>query len=163
MSEHSEFSRYLIRSADESRRPFSIAYTALWLHLALGIGLFLLLQQGLSADVLTDLAIASLAIALVLYGLLARRYLHLSNLLTYAVALSRALAPADWRPVVELGPLFLTLVSTYLVLAGEYRDFLAEKDQPKPLPFWWPLLAASLLALFAAFALYLIWPRIASL
>ena len=160
MPQRPGFTHHLIRPPEGSRRPFSTAYAALWLHLALGVGLFLLLQQQLSWDILTDLAIASLSISLVLYGIVARRYLLLSNLVTYALALNRALTPDQWRPVVELGPLLITLTSTYLVLAGEYRNYLGAKDPPRPLPLWLPLIAGCLLSLLGAFGFYLIWPQL---
>lgn len=150
------FSQYLLGHAAPVKPPFFYAYTGMWLHWLLAAGLGLILTESGVLHLLSALALASFALGLVIYALLARQYALCINIFSYAAYMATALSAQAPNPLVTVA-LIASSVSARAVFAREYglyhREALAEEIPP--LPTWTTALTAALILALFVFALAL--------
>lgn len=150
MSERPSFSQFLIGAAALDRPCFLYAYIVMWLHLLVSVPVLVFGVEVALLDALPQMVISSMSLGILLYGLGSRKYGLLVNLLPYAVGLRRALDPDALDYAFLIVAVIISLVSAYLLLAGEYRHYTrAHGDGERGLPLRVTLsTAASILALF---------------
>ena len=127
MPERPSFSHFLIGAAALERPSFLYAYIVTWLHLLISVPILVFGQEVRFLDALPPMAISSVSLGILLYGLAARRLGLLVNLLPYAVGLRRAVDPPSLDYVFLLVAVVITLTSVHLVLSDEYRRFTREQ------------------------------------
>lgn len=157
MSSRLSFSQYLVGHAAPVRPPFFYAYIGMWLHLLLAGGVGLLLVASDALSLLSSLVMASLALGLIIYALLARQYALCINTFSYAAYMASAFSSSAYGVLLAVA-LSASLVSTHVLFAREYRLYHREalaEDIP-PVPTWATAGTAALVLALFAFALALL-------
>ncbi|MCY3739288.1 MAG: hypothetical protein OXG13_23030 [Gemmatimonadaceae bacterium] len=127
MPERPSFSHFLIGAAAFERPSFLYAYLVTWLHLLVSVPILVFGKEVALLAALPPMAVSSVSLGVLVYGLAARRHGLLVNLLPYAVGLRRALDPPSLDYVFLLVAVVISLTSVYLVLSDEYRRFTREQ------------------------------------
>ncbi|MEW6754467.1 MAG: hypothetical protein AB1505_26315 [Candidatus Latescibacterota bacterium] len=138
LAQRVSFSRYLVGQASLERPPFFYGYAAMWLHLLAGSLLVLLFTDLDALGALASMAVGSFCVGLATYGVLARQYGLLVNLVSYASAMARLVLHTSLPPLLLVGAVLLALLSGYHLLAREYRQYNREvfNDSTCSLPAW---------------------------
>ena len=156
MPERPSFSHFLIGAAALERPSFLYAYITTWLHLLVGVPILVFAKEVPLLDALPPMAISSVSLGILLYGLAARRHGLLVNLLPYAVGLRRAVDPSSLDYVFLLVAVVISLASVYLVLSDEYRRFTREQGGvERGLPLGVALGAGAAILLLLLYGLHL--------
>ena len=135
MPKSTAFAHYLMGHAPFKRAPFFYAYVGMWLHLLIGTGFLALSDAHDWLSIFAALAVGSLCMGLVLYGLMTKRYSLLLNIGSYAASIARAFSTDPVVLTCFIAGLIAALVSSYSILAAEYGHYQREAHrQPVPLP-----------------------------
>ena len=121
------FSQYLIGQASFERPSFFYAYAGMWLHLLIGTILFLLFATSSWLEVFPSLVIGSFSLGIFIYGLLAREYGLIINLVSYVFSMIRTMAPETMGFVFFLIAILTALVSAFFLLSSEYQRYNREE------------------------------------
>jgi hypothetical protein len=138
VAQRSSFSSYLLGQASLERPPFFYAYAAMWLHLLAGSLVILLFTDLALSSVIASVAVGSFCLGLVVYGVMARAYGLLANVVSYAAAMARLAYHSELHPLLLIGALVLALVSGYHLLGHEYRRYTRDvfNEPGRSLPAW---------------------------
>jgi len=138
------------------RAPFFYAYVGMWLHLLIGTGFLALSDARDWLSIFAALAVGSLCVGLVLYGLQTKRYSLLINIGAYVASIARAFSTDAVVLTCFIAGLIAALVSGYSILAAEYRHYQREVNRlPAPLPKSAALLLGAAIVLLCVYGLYL--------
>ena len=149
------FAHYLMRDASFERPPFFYAYGGMWLHLLIGTGLLALSAASDWLSIFAALVVGSFCVGLVLYGLLTKRYGLLINIGSYVASIARAFSTDAVVLTCFIAALIAALVSSYSILAAEYRHYQREINrQPAPLPKSAALVLGAVIVLLFTYGLY---------
>lgn len=156
MPKSTAFAHYLMGHAPFRRAPFFYAYVGMWLHLLIGTGFLALSDARDWLSIFAALAVGSLCVGLVLYGLLTKRYSLLINIGAYVASIARAFSTDAVVLTCFIAGLIAALVSGYSILAAEYRHYQREGNRlPAPLPKSAALLLGAAIVLLCVYGLYL--------
>ena len=156
MPERPSFSRFLVGAAPSGRPSFLHAYAAMWLHLLAGVPVLVFAVEAPLLQALPPMAISSLSLGILLYGLGSRQYGLLVNLLPYAVGLRLAIDPASLDYAFLIAAVIITLVSACLLVSWEYRRYTREHDGgERGLPLGVTLASAAAILLLLIYGLQL--------
>ena len=133
------FSQYLIGQASFERPSFFYAYAGMWLHLLIGTILFLLFATSSWLEVFPSLVIGSFSLGIFIYGLLAREYGLIINLVSYVFSMIRTMAPETMGFVFFLIAILTALVSAFDNQPRFFFAFLRLKNS-----FLWAFVVATL-------------------
>ena len=135
MPKSTAFAHYLMGHAPFRRAPFFYAYVGMWLHLLIGTGFLALSDARDWLSIFAALAVGSLCVGLVLYGLMTKRYSLLINIGAYVASIARAFSTDAVVLTCFIAGLIAALVSGYSILSAEYRHYQREINHlPAPLP-----------------------------
>ena len=156
MPKSTAFAHYLMGHAPFRRAPFFYAYVGMWLHLLIGTGFLALSDARDWLSIFAALAVGSLCVGLVLYGLMTKRYSLLINIGAYVASIARAFSTDAVVLTCFIAGLIAALVSGYSILAAEYRHYQREVNHlPAPLPKSAALLLGAAIVLLCVYGLYL--------
>ena len=156
MPKSTAFAHYLMGHAPFRRAPFFYAYVGMWLHLLIGTGFLALSDARDWLSIFAALAVGSLCVGLVLYGLQTKRYSLLINIGAYVASIARAFSTDAVVLTCFIAGLIAALVSGYSILAAEYRHYQREVNRlPAPLPKSAALLLGAAIVLLCVYGLYL--------
>ena len=156
MPKSTAFAHYLMGHAPFRRAPFFYAYVGMWLHLLIGTGFLALSDARDWLSIFAALAVGSLCVGLVLYGLQTKRYSLLINIGAYVASIARAFSTDAVVLTCFIAGLIAALVSGYSILAAEYRHYQREVNRlPAPLPKSTALLLGAAIVLLCVYGLYL--------
>lgn len=156
MPKSTAFAHYLMGHAPFRRAPFFYAYVGMWLHLLIGTGFLALSDARDWLSIFAALAVGSLCVGLVLYGLQTKRYSLLINIGAYVASIARAFSTDAVVLTCFIAGLIAALVSGYSILAAEYRHYQGEVNRlPAPLPKSAALLLGAAIVLLCVYGLYL--------
>ena len=156
MPKSTAFAHYLMGHAPFRRAPFFYAYVGMWLHLLIGTGFLALSDARDWLSIFAALAVGSLCVGLVLYGLQTKRYSLLINIGAYVASIARAFSTDAVVLTCFIAGLIAALVSGYSILAAEYRHYQREINRlPAPLPKSAALLLGAAIVLLCVYGLYL--------
>ena len=156
MPKSTAFAHYLMGHAPFRRAPFFYAYVGMWLHLLIGTGFLALSDARDWLSIFAALAVGSLCVGLVLYGLMTKRYSLLINIGAYVASIARAFSTDAVVLTCFIAGLIAALVSGYSILAAEYRHYQREINRlPAPLPKSAALLLGAAIVLLCVYGLYL--------
>ena len=154
MPKSTAFAHYLMGHAPFKRMPFFYAYVGMWLHLLIGTGITGITGiLALSAardwlSIFAALVVGSLCVGIVLYGLLTETRRLLINIGAYAASIARAFSTDPVILTCFIAGLIAALVSSYSILAAEYRHYQREVNHlPAPLPMSATLLLGAAIVL----------------
>ena len=157
------FSQYLIGQISLERPCFFYAYAGMWLHLLAGAILLLVLSQLPLRHTIPSLIISSFSLGILLYGLLAREYALLVNLVSYTIGIVRTLSPQSLSFVFLLVAIIVALVSAYFLLSSEYRRYnreLSDNEAEGAIPLWISVLMGTTVLLLCIYGLSLLSPSL---
>ncbi len=156
MPKSTAFAHYLMGHAPFRRAPFFYAYVGMWLHLLIGTGFLALSDARDWLSIFAALAVGSLCVGLVLYGLMTKRYSLLINIGAYVASIARAFSTDAVVLTCFIAGLIAALVSGYSILSAEYRHYQREINRlPAPLPMSAALLLGAAIVLLCVYGLYL--------
>ena len=156
MPKSTAFAHYLMGHAPFRRAPFFYAYVGMWLHLLIGTGFLALSDARDWLSIFAALAVGSLCVGLVLYGLMTKRYSLLINIGAYVASIARAFSTDAVVLTCFIAGLIAALVSGYSILSAEYRHYQREVNRlPAPLPKSAALLLGAAIVLLCVYGLYL--------
>ncbi|MCY3667289.1 MAG: hypothetical protein OXH81_16610 [Gemmatimonadetes bacterium] len=156
MPKSTAFAHYLMGHAPFKRAPFFYAYVGMWLHLLIGTGFLALSNAHDWLSIFAALAVGSLCVGLVLYGLMTNRYSLLINIGAYVASIARAFSTDAVVLTCFIAGLIAALVSSYSILAAEYRHYQREVNHPPAsLPKSAALLLGAAIVLLCVYGLYL--------
>ena len=155
MSRRLTFAQYLIGQASLERPPFFYAYATMWLHLLVGTGIFALATSIQPLTLCSSMAVGSFCLSIVVYGLLTREYGLLINLGSYLSSLGRMFSTDIFSIVLLVIAIIAALVSSYTLLAKEYRRYRREihGDRADGLPHWIAAMMGTVVVLLCVFGL----------
>ena len=154
MPKFTAFAHYLMGHAPFKRGPFFYTYVGMWLHLLIGTGFLALSDASDWLSIFAALVAGSFCIGLVLYGLQTKRYGLLINIGSYAASIARAFSTDPVAITCFIAGLIAALVSSYSILAAEYRHYQREiHRQPVPLPKSASLLLGAAIVLLCLFGI----------
>ena len=129
------FGLYLLGIAGRRRPPFFYAYSAFWLHLAIGSAALFAGGGAFEPGWCGLLALASLNAALLVYGGIGRRWEYLAGAAAYTLSLylltASNPAPSLW-PAAALPP----LGGLYTLLRDEWLSYSHQTRDAPPWPAW---------------------------
>ena len=135
MPKSTAFAHYLMGHAPFKRAPFFYAYVGMWLHLLISTGILALSAARDWLSIFAALVVGSLCVGIVLYGLLTETRRLLINIGAYAASIARAFSTDPVILTCFIAGLIAALVSSYSILAAEYRHYQREINRlPAPLP-----------------------------
>lgn len=156
MPKSTAFAHYLMGHAPFRRAPFFYAYVGMWLHLLIGTGFLVLSAARDWLSIFAALAVGSLCVGLVLYGLMTKRYSLLINTGAYVASIACAFSTDAVVLICFIAGLIAALVSGYSILAAEYRRYQREVNHPPAsLPKSAALLLGAAIVLLCVYGLYL--------
>ena len=156
MPKSTAFAHYLMGHAPFKRAPFFYAYVGMWLHLLIGTGILALSDARDWLSIFAALVVSSFCMGLVLYGLLTKRYGLLISIGAYVASIARAFSADAVVLTCFIAGLIAALVSSYGILAAEYRHYQREANRlPAPLPKSAALLLGAAIVLLCVYGLYL--------
>ena len=156
MPKFTAFAHYLMGHAPFKRMPFFYAYVGMWLHLLIGTGILALSDARDWLSIFAALVVGSLCVGIVLYGLLTETRRLLINIGAYAASLARAFSTDPVVLTCFIAGLIAALVSSYSILAAEYRHYQREANRlPAPLPMSATFLLGAAIVLLCVYGLYL--------
>jgi len=156
MPKFTAFAHYLMGHAPFKRMPFFYAYVGMWLHLLIGTGILALSDARDWLSIFAALVVGSLCVGIVLYGLLTETRRLLINIGAYAASIARAFSTDPVVLTCFIAGLIAALVSSYSILAAEYRHYQREANRrPAPLPMSATLLLGAAIVLLCVYGLYL--------
>ena len=155
MPKSTTFAHYLMGHASFKRAPFFYAYIGMWLHLLIGTGILALSAARDWLSIFAALVVGSLCAGIVLYGLLTETRRLLINIGAYAASIARAFSTDPVVLTCFIAGLIAALVSSYSILATEYRHYQREANRlPAPLPMSATLLLGAAIVLLCVYGLY---------
>ena len=155
MPKSTAFAHYLMGHAPFRRAPFFYVYVGMWLHLLIGTGFLALSDARDWLSIFAALVVGSFCMGLVLYGLLTKRYGLLINIGAYAASIARAFSTDPVVLTCFSAGFIAALVSSYSILAAEYRHYQREVNRlPAPLPTSAALLLGAAIVLLCIYGLY---------
>ena len=158
MPKSTAFAHYLMGHAPFRRAPFFYAYVGMWLHLLIGTGITGILALSAARDwlsIFAALVVGSLCVGIVLYGLLTETRRLLINIGAYAASIARAFSTDPVILTCFIAGLIAALVSSYSILAAEYRHYQREVNRlPASLPMSSILLLGATIVLLCVYGLY---------
>ena len=155
MPKSTAFAHYLMGHAPFKRLPFFYAYVGMWLHLLIGTGILALSAARDWLSIFAALVVGSLCVGIVLYGLLTETRHLLINIGAYAASIARAFSTDPVVLTCFIAGLIAALVSSYSILAAEYRHYQREANRrPAPLPMSATLLLGAAIVLLCVYGLY---------
>ena len=129
------FGLFLLGIAGRRRPPFFYAYSAFWLHLCAGALVLSLRAGDPGPGHWGTLALASLGVALLVYGIAGRRWEYLAATAAYGLGIYLLTAPAPdprlW-PAAALPP----LGGLYCLMRAEWRAYAGQNPSAPPWPTW---------------------------
>ena len=129
------FAHYLMGHAPFKRASFFYAYVGMWLHLLIGTVISVIFAASNGLAIFAALAVGSLCVGLVLYGLLTKRYVLLINIGAYVASIARAFSADAAVLTCFIAGLIAILVSSYSLLTAEYGLYKREVyGWAEPLP-----------------------------
>ena len=156
MPKSTAFAHYLMGHAPFKRAPFFYAYVGMWLHLLIGTGILALSDARDWLSIFAALVVSSFCMGLVLYGLLTKRYGLLISIGAYVASIARSFSTDAVVLTCFIAGLIAALVSSYGILAAEYRHYQREANRlPAPLPKSAALLLGAAIVLLCVYGLYL--------
>ena len=156
MPKSTAFAHYLMGHAPFRRAPFFYAYVGMWLHLLIGTGFLALSDARDWLSIFAALVVGSLCVGVVLYGLMTETRRLLINIGAYAASIARAFSTDPVVLTCFIAGLIAALVSSYSILAAEYRHYQREANHPPaPLPKSAALLLGAAIVLLCVYGLYL--------
>ena len=154
MPRSTTFAHYLMGHAPFKRASFFYAYAGMWLHLLISTGILALSAARDWLSIFAALVVGSLCMGLVLYGLLTKRYGLLINIGAYAASIARAFSADAVVLTCFIAGLIAALVSSYSILAAEYRRYQREVyGWAAPLPRSTALLLGAAIVLLCTYGL----------
>ena len=155
MPKSTAFAHYLMGHAPFKRMPFFYAYVGMWLHLLISTGILALSAARDWLSIFAALVVGSLCAGLVLYGLLTETHRLLINIGAYAASIARVFSTDPVVLTCFIAGLIAALVSSYSILAAEYRNYQREINRlPAPLPMSAALLLGAAIVLLCVYGLY---------
>ena len=145
MATRPTFSQFLIGHASLRRPAFFYAYAGMWIHLLGGAVLLLLFAHVPMLNALAALTIASFSIAIVVYGVLARQYSLMVNVVSYGLSMIAGLSPETLNIVFPILAIIFALVSGYSIMSKEYCCYLKDvgEGRKEGMPVWIGVLVAA--------------------
>ena len=110
----------------QSGRPFYWAYITLWSHWIVAGALATLSIERDILSVLSSLALSSLALGLVVYGLFARRFMLVINAFCYASILWYLTQPSPAALGLFIFSAITGLTSSHALISSEYAQYKRE-------------------------------------
>ena len=120
------FTQYLLGHATSKRPPFYWAYITLWSHWIVAGALATLSIERDILSVLSSLALSSLALGLVVYGLFARRFMLVINAFCYASILWYLTQPSPAALGLFIFSAITGLTSSHALISSEYAQYKRE-------------------------------------
>jgi len=120
------FTQYLLGHATSKRPPFYWAYTTLWSHWIVAGALATLSVERDILSVLSSLALASLALALVVYGLFSRQFMLVINAFCYASILWYLTQQSPAALGLFIFSAITGLTSCHALISSEYAQYKRE-------------------------------------